>query len=150
MLRSRTLRYGKWVGRTWLAGMLVVLSLSALAEKKEEGEAKEGATSEYVPIAPALVANYGGSAAIHYLKADVALRVMGGAGAQATVVHHLPYVRHVLVMLLSDQTEDSLATMEGKENLRQQALAAVQKVMVEQEGKPLVDDLLFNSFIVQR
>lgn len=140
------LRRGKW-----LVGVFLVLSLSAFAnsEKKEEGEGK-AATSEYVPIAPALVANYGGTAAIHYLKADVALRVTGGAAAQAAVVHHLPYVRHVLVMLLSDQTEDSLATMEGKEQLRQEALAAVQKVMTEQEGKPLVDDLLFNSFIVQR
>lgn len=145
------MRRGKW----WVGVLLVLAlapSLSAFAnsEKKEEGEGKAEATSEYVPVTPALVANYGGSTAIHYLKADVALRVTGGAGAQAAVIHHLPYVRHVLVMLLSDQTEESLATMEGKEQLRQDALAAVQKVMVEQEGKPLVDDLLFNSFIVQR
>jgi flagellar FliL protein len=145
------------VMKQWAKCCVAVLALavggSALAssEKKEEGEGKEGAaTSEYVAIAPALVANYGDANVIHYLKADIALRVTGGQPAQAKVLHHMPYVRHVLIMLLSDQTDESLASMEGKEKLRQDALVAVQKVMQEEEGKPLVDDLLFNSFIVQR
>lgn len=134
-----------------VAVLVLAVSCAAMANSKKEGEEKEGAaTSEYIALTPALVANYGAAGAIHYLKADVALRVTSGAAAQASVLHHMPYVRHVLVMLLSDQTEESLATMEGKEKLRQDALVAVQQVMQEEEGKPLVDDLLFNSFIVQR
>jgi flagellar FliL protein len=131
-----------------VAALVLTLSGAVLASSAKKEEAV--ATSEYVVITPALVANYGQTSVIHYLKADIALRVTGGQPAQAAVLHHMPYVRHVLVMLLSDQTEESLATMEGKEKLRQDALAAVQKVMQEEEGKPLVDDLLFNSFIVQR
>lgn len=139
----------------WLVGVLaLLLSAGAFAnsEKKEEGgeEGGKGGASEYIAIAPAFVANYGDGNVIHYLKADVALRVPGGPAVQEAVIHHLPYVRHVLVMLLSDQTEETLATMEGKEKLRLDALAAVQKIMQEEEGKPLVEDLLFNSFIVQR
>lgn len=131
-----------------VAALVLVVSFAATASAKKEEAAAP--TSEYIALTPALVANYGAAGAIHYLKADVALRVTGGAPAQAAVLHHMPYVRHVLVMLLSDQTEESLATMEGKEKLRQDALGAVQKVMQEEEGKPLVDDLLFSSFIVQR
>ncbi|MET0379316.1 MAG: flagellar basal body-associated FliL family protein [Spongiibacteraceae bacterium] len=138
------MRWVKW----WVAMLVLAVSCTATASAKKESEAAP--TSEYIALAPALVANYGGSGPIHYLKADVALRVTGGPAAQSAVLHHMPYVRHVLVMLLSDQTEESLATMEGKEKLRQDALGAVQKVMQEEEGKPLVDDLLFNSFIVQR
>ena len=131
--------------------LCLLLSGGVLASaKKEEGEGEKAAQSEYIPVTPSLVANYGAPGTIHYLKADVSLRVTGGAAAQAKVLHHMPYVRHVLVMLLSDQTEDSLATMEAKEKLRGDALAAVQQIMQEQEGKPLVDDLLFSSFIVQR
>ncbi len=133
----------------WLAGVCALLLAGNVLAASKKAEPKE--VSEYIPIAPAVVANYGAaSGGMRYLKADVALRVTGGAQAQAAVVHHLPYVRHVLVMLLSDQTEESLATMEGKEQLRKDALAAIQKVMQEEEGKPLVDDLLFNSFVVQR
>lgn len=142
----------QWI-KVWMAVLVLAISGTTLASaKKEEGEGKEGgaATSEYVPITPALVANYGAPGTIHYLKADLALRVTGGPTAQAAVLHHMPYVRHVLIMLLSDQTEESLATMEAKEKLRQDALVAVQQVMQQEEGKPLVDDLLFSSFIVQR
>lgn len=134
--------------------LLLSVGVFASSEKKEEGgeggEGGKAGASEYIAISPAFVANYGGGGVIHYLKADVALRVPGGPAVQEAVIHHLPYVRHVLVMLLSDQTEETLATMEGKEKLRLDALAAVQKVMQEEEGKPLVEDLLFNSFIVQR
>lgn len=129
----------------------LALALNVLASAKKEEAPK--ATSEYITLTPAVVANYGsgsGSGGMRYLKADVVLRVAGGPEVQAAVIHHLPYVRHVLVMLLSDQTDESLATMEGKEKLRQEALAAVQKIVEEEEGKPLVGDLLFNSFVVQR
>jgi flagellar protein FliL len=137
------------VTRSLATAALLMASVAALASsaKKEEEAAP---VSEYIAVTPALVANYGATGAIHYLKADVALRVTGGPVAQSAVMHHMPYVRHVLVMLLSDQTEESLATMEGKEKLRQDALVQVQKVMQEEEGKPLVDDLLFSSFVVQR
>lgn len=138
------------VRNRWLMGLWsLALALNVLASAKKEEAPK--ATSEYITLTPAVVANYGtGSGGMRYLKADVVLRVAGGAEAQAAVIHHLPYVRHVLVMLLSDQTDESLATMEGKEKLRQEALAAVQKIVEEEEGKPLVGDLLFNSFVVQR
>jgi flagellar FliL protein len=40
--------------------------------------------------------------------------------------------------------------MQGKEQIRQDALASVQKVLQEEEGKPIVTDLLFNNLIIQR
>jgi len=40
-------------------------------------------------------------------------------------------------------------SLEGKEALRASALAVVQSVLEEEEGAPLVDDLLFTNLIVQ-
>ena len=129
-------------------------STDALAnsEKKEEGgeKAAAGVSSEYVEIKPALITNYGGPGPIHFLKADISLRVSKDNDAAVNVMHHLPHIRHELVMLFSKQTDDSLSTMEGKEKLRTDALAAVQKVVQDEEGKNLVEDLLFTNFIVQR
>ena len=136
-------------GLVWLWALMLSVSVLASEKKEGKGEGEGKAASEYIAIAPSIVANYGTSG-MHYLKADVVLRVTSGPAAQSAVLHHMPYVRHVLVMLLSDQTEDSLAAAEGKEKLRQDALASVQKILQEEEGKPLVDDLLFNSFVVQR
>ena len=38
---------------------------------------------------------------------------------------------------------------EAKEALRQEALKQVQAVLLQEEGKPLVEDLLFNNLIIQ-
>jgi flagellar FliL protein len=133
-------RSGGWllVAVLWWSGPLA-------AESKEAAGALQ-----YINLTPAFVANYGGSGPIHFLKTEIALRIAPDAAAEPAVQHHMPYIRHVLVMLLSRQTSAALATMEGKEQLRQDALAAVRRVLEDEEGKPYVDDLLFNSFIVQR
>ncbi|MFX7849388.1 flagellar basal body-associated FliL family protein, partial [Acinetobacter baumannii] len=40
-------------------------------------------------------------------------------------------------------------TVEAKESLRQEALKQVQQTLEQEEGKPLVTDLLVNNLIVQ-
>lgn len=104
---------------------------------------------QYVELKPSIVANFGGVGPIRFVKADLAVRVDGGE-AMATVEHHAPQLRHQLVMLLSDQKDGALGSMEGKEALRQQALMALREVMEKEVGQPVVEDLLFNSLVVQR
>jgi flagellar FliL protein len=53
------------------------------------------------------------------------------------------------VSLFTQQTVESMGNVESKEKLRQEALKQVQQIMNEEEGKPVVDDLLFNNFIAQ-
>jgi flagellar FliL protein len=52
------------------------------------------------------------------------------------------------VLLLSRQIYEDLVPNEGKEALRQQALAEVQSVLEAQIGKPGVDDLYFSNFVM--
>jgi flagellar FliL protein len=104
---------------------------------------------EYVDLRPSFVTNYGGPGPIHYLKIDIALRLGKRADAAALVDHNMPYIRHILVMLLSRQTDASVGSMEGKEKLRADALAAVKKMLQEETGREPVEDLLFTNFVVQ-
>jgi flagellar FliL protein len=122
------------------------LSLTAVAIAEEEKAAVD--TTQYVDLKPAFVTNYGGVGRLRYLKTDIALRIesQGIPGIR----HHMPQLRHTLVMLLSRQTEEDLSTMEGKELLRQNALEAVRNVLLEEDGEQYVHDLLFKSLIVQR
>lgn len=144
-------RYGQVVFG-WLLSATLAWSGLAAAEEEAAGEkpaAAEGG-GEYLDLKPAIIANFGGVGPIHFLKAEIALRVGKAPEANITVQHHIPHIRHVLVMLLSKQTDETLSTMQGKEQIRQEALVAVQKVLQEEEGKPIVEDLLFNNLIVQR
>lgn len=121
------------------------LALPALAEKSEGGDTIKPI---YYALVPALVGNYGSNGKLKYYKADVALRI-GSSVAEERVKHHEPLIRNQLVMLFSQQTDASLGSVEAKEALRQEALRQVQAVLSQEEGQPLVDDLLFNNLIIQ-
>ncbi|MGM3386667.1 flagellar basal body-associated protein FliL [Stutzerimonas stutzeri] len=125
------------------------LSLAAPAmANSPEGEEAAAPKTIYHTLVPALVGNYGSGAKLKYYKADVALRITG-TEAEAKVKHHEPLIRNQLVMLFSQQTDASLGSVEAKEALRQEALKQVQAVLNQEEGQPLVEDLLFNNLIVQ-
>jgi flagellar FliL protein len=132
------------------AWILMVLALMLPAAAMAE-EAKEGAPKvSYISLSPPFVGNYAldGGPKLRVYKADVALRVTGDEAAKA-VKHHEPLIRNQLVALFTQQGVDNMSNVEAKEALRQQALKQVQQVMEAEEGKPIVEDLLFNNLIVQ-
>jgi flagellar FliL protein len=136
--------------KVWIA-LLLALSLPVMALAEEtENKPEEGAPPAvaYVSLVPALVGNFGSGAKLKFYKADIALRV-SGAAAEGKVKYHEPLIRNQLVMLFSQQTEEGIAAPGAKETLRQEALKQVQEILAQEEGQPLVDDLLFNNLIIQ-
>ena len=127
--------------------LALILPVTALASGggEEENAAPKVA---YVSLVPALVGNFGNGPKLKFFKADIALRVTG-TEAEEKVEHHEPLIRNQLVMLFSQQTEASMADEAAKEKLRQEALKQVQDVLAQEEGKPIVEDLLFNNLIIQ-
>ncbi len=136
--------------KAWIV-MLLALSVPGMALAQEEA-AKEGEAPKaiYVSLTPPFVGNYAldGGPKLRVYKADVALRVTGPE-AQAAVKRNDPLIRNQLVTLFTQQTVDTMTSAEAKENLRQEALKQVQQVMNNEEGKPVVEDLLFNNFMIQ-
>ena len=128
--------------------LLLALSLPLPASAEEEEKAAVPQVV-YHNLVPALVGNFGSGPKLKFYKADVSLRV-NGAEAEAKVVHHEPLIRNQLVMLFAQQTEEGLSAPDAKEKLRQEALQQVQQVLSQEEGQPLVEDLLFNNLILQR
>ncbi|MBO2926336.1 flagellar basal body-associated protein FliL [Metapseudomonas otitidis] len=136
--------------KTTLALLLALLIPFSAFASESEGGAKEGEGPKvlYLDLVPALVGNYGAGPKLKYFKADISLRVTG-EDAKKSVEYHEPLIRNQLVMLFAQQTDESLSSVEGKEALRQEALKQVQQALNQEEGKPLVEDLLFNNLIVQ-
>lgn len=132
--------------KVWiLLCLALILPFAAQAEE----EAKPGPPKvTYITLTPPFVGNYGldGGPRLKVYKADVALRVTGPE-AEAAVKHHDALIRNQLVALFNQQTD--LSTAESKEKLRTEALKQVQQVLNDEEGKPEVEDLLFNNLIIQ-
>ena len=134
-----------------LLTILLLASFQAWAEDEEEAAEGEVAppSAIYIPLKPSFVVNYGGPGRLRYIKADITLRVKDTVTANQ-VRHHLPYLRNNLVLLLSKQTEEAIDTQQGKEILRDAALAEVHAIMEAEEGESGVVDLYFDNFIIQR
>ncbi|MFJ3482538.1 flagellar basal body-associated protein FliL [Pseudomonas sp. NPDC090202] len=136
--------------KAWIL-MLLALSMPVVAMAEEGGGEKEDPNKvAYVALTPPFVGNYAldGGPRLHVYKADVALRVTG-AEAQKLVKANEPLIRNQLVALFTQQTIESMSSVESKEKLRQEALKQTQQVLSQETGKPVVDDLLFNNFIAQ-
>lgn len=135
--------------KAWIL-MLLALSLPALAQAEEKKEDDGAPKAAYVSLTPPFVGNYAldGGPKVRVYKADIAVRVTG-ADAQAAVKRNDALIRNQLVALFAQQTVESMGTAESKEKLRQEALKQVQQVMNDEEGKPVVEDLLFNNLIAQ-
>ncbi len=70
---------------------------------------------------------------------------------ESKIKTHMPALRGALLTLFSQQKSTELKTHEGREALRQQALAEVRRVLEKQAGvdPQAIQDLLFTSFLMQ-
>jgi flagellar FliL protein len=132
-----------------LLAFVLAFSLALPAWAEEKKEAEEGAPQpDYINLTPALVGNYGTGPKLKYYKADIALMTMSKEDS-ARVSFHEPLIRNQLIMLFEQQTDETLTGADAREALRQAALKQVQDIINGEEGKPMVEDLLFNNLIVQ-
>jgi flagellar FliL protein len=130
--------------------LALILPMAIQAEEAKEGKEGEAPKVSYISLSPPFVGNYGldGTAKLKVFKADIALRVTGTEAAAAVKANDA-LIRNQLVALFTQQTNEAMSTVEGKEKLRQEALKQTQQVMNDETGKPMVEDLLFNNLIIQ-
>ncbi|MFL0803572.1 MAG: flagellar basal body-associated FliL family protein [Agarilytica sp.] len=138
----------------------LVLSHAVFSEEEEEaaaegeggeGEAVAEAQAIYLPLKPPFVINYGGAGRLRFLKTEVSVRVTTIDAANA-VRSHMPFVRNNLLMLFASQTNQTVGSQEGKQQIRVDALEAIRDIVEREEQTPREDivEVFFNNFIVQK
>lgn len=100
----------------------------------------------YYALKPSIVSNLSGGP--KYIRCDIQLMTQH-AVEMPKIELHAPALRHQILMLIAGQDGRQLLSREGKENLRQAALAAVRDQLQEMTGEPLVDDLYFTAYYVK-
>jgi flagellar basal body-associated protein FliL len=127
-------------------GKITAIVPVAAASKGAEGGGA-GKPSLYYAIDPPLVVNFEDGSAVRFLQ--ITMEVMAhDEKAIESVQKNIPLIRNNLLLLMSNRNYQSMMSREGKEKLRQEALAEVRAVQ-KKEGSPDVDDVLFTSFVVQ-
>jgi len=101
----------------------------------------------YYAIDPPLVVNFEDGSVVRFLQ--ITMEVMAhDQKVVESVQKNIPLIRNNLLLLMSNRNYQSMMSRDGKEKLRQEALAEIRAVQ-KKEGSPDIDDLLFTSFVVQ-
>jgi len=142
------------VGGTFAAMRLLAndpLATDAEAEGETEAAAEQEvvkAPAIYYPLKPTIIVNFNARGKQRYLQAEVSLLVRDN-DVVAAIEEHSMMLQHGLLMLFSGQDYTQLQTAEGRQLLRQQALAEVQRLLQIEIGKPGVEQLLFTNLVMQ-
>ena len=118
----------------------------------KDGKGKEEAKPKPPPIYqafdPPLVVSFQEQGAMRFLQ--VTVEVMGRDEETIKAVQtHMPVIRNNLLNIFAGRSFADLISRDGKESMRKDCLAEVQRILKENTGKAGVEDLYFTSFVVQ-
>lgn len=122
---------------------LLILSTASFAS----GGGGSG-SSPFIPLNPPIVVNIVDGQRIRHMQVIIEIKLVDPANSSKIDLHKGP-IRHELILLLSSQDAGTISSALGKEQLRKDALEAIQKVMQELEEEPIVESLYFTNFIIQ-
>lgn len=133
-----------------VAGTLWFLGDGLPGSGDSEAAASETPTfvaSSYTDLEKALVTTVQAQGRQRYAQVYLSLAARDTA-ALAAADTHMPLIRSQLVMALGASDFMKLQTPEGREVLAEQMLQTVNQIL-EQEGEPAIDRVLFRNFVVQ-
>ena len=128
-----------------LLSFIVLLMLSSTSFAAGGGG---NSNSPFIPLNPPIIVNIVDGDKVRHMQVIIEIKLVDPAESAKVDLHKGP-IRHELILLLSSQDAATISSAVGKEQLRKDALATVQKVMQELEGKPIIEALYFTNFIIQ-
>ncbi len=102
----------------------------------------------YLPIDPPFIVNFTHLGALRYLQ--ISIEVMyPKEDIIERVVEHMPAIRNALILLLSDQPYEKLSTLQGKEELRGEMVAAVNQIVYRDTPVEFRGEMFITNFVMQ-
>ncbi len=128
-------------------------------EQKEEGEAKKSSRKNkrkgkapspavYLALDPPFVVNFEDQRAVRFLQITVDVMARDQEVLDAVNTHG-PAIRNNLIILFSSQDADAVGTREGKEKLRKDTLAEINKILAAEGADGGLEAVYFTSFVMQ-
>ncbi|NIY85259.1 flagellar basal body-associated protein FliL [Vibrio hepatarius] len=133
--------------KRYLAQIFVVwamlISLPAMAEEEQESKLA------YFTLEPDLTTNfYTKGKKLGYIQ--VRIDVMVASEADLAVIElHQPLIRDAVIELLGQQSEDTITSLAGREDLRKTLVESLNATLLPETGKTIIADLLFTKYLYQ-
>ena len=122
-----------------------------LGAKDDAAKAKVEAQlpPRYITLDPPFVVNFEAESMVRFLQVTIGVMTRDPA-IETLVKDNDPRVRNDLLMILANQSYDTVSTAEGKEALRKRCLESIRAIVREMGGdSKQVEALYFTSFVMQ-
>lgn len=142
-------------GAAYFLGYLPGASVEAETEEAgveleldEHGEPIIPGRPVFMPINPPFVVNFTHLGTLRYLQ--ISLSVMyNDQRIIERVSDELPAIRNELILLLSDQQFEKLSSLEGKQELRGEMIAAINHHVLTPEDTDIHGEVYITNFVMQ-
>jgi len=104
--------------------------------------------THYLPIDPPFIVNFTHLGALRYLQISIEI-MYPQEDIIDRVIEHMPAIRNSLILLLSDQPYEKLSTLEGKEVLRGEMVAAVNDIVYRGSAVEFPGEMFITNFVMQ-
>jgi flagellar protein FliL len=128
---------------------ICAILLLALSWQVDAAEKKGAKKAIYYPMEPAFVVNLNEGPRMHFMQITVQLMSRDEA-VIAAIEANQPPLRDAIIMLLSQQSGETMRSVQGREEVRKQALSDTRKALAEVAGvKKGLEALYFTDFVIQ-
>ncbi|WP_345336227.1 flagellar basal body-associated protein FliL [Ferrimonas pelagia] len=101
----------------------------------------------YYGLEPEIVTNYlTHGRRLGYVRVQVEL-MLKDADTLELVEHHAPLIRATVVEILGQQSEEQIKSLAGRETVRREIFEAINQLLAQETGQPLLANLLFAKFL---
>ncbi|WMN87206.1 flagellar basal body-associated protein FliL [Vibrio parahaemolyticus] len=135
--------YKRYIAQTIFA-LTMLISTPTWAET-EQAEPQLA----YFTLEPDLTTNfYTKGKKLGYVQVRIDIMVM--SQQDLTIIeHHQPLIRDAIIELLGKQTEDTIKSLSGREDLRKTLVTRLNETLLPETGKTVIADLLFTKYLYQ-
>jgi len=137
--------------RTYLALtlLLAILPVSQLHAAEEEAKQEGPKKALYHPISEKFVVNVQDGSKMRFMQLKVQAMTREERVGEA-IEANIPALTHTMIMLLTQQDAATMRDLQGREQVRAQALSELQKVLGEVAGlNEGLEAVYFTDFVIQ-
>ncbi len=124
------------------------IEVSQTGEELIEAPPPASLETHYLPIDPPFIVNFTHLGALRYLQISIEI-MYPQEDIIERVIEHMPAIRNSLILLLSDQPYEKLSTLEGKEVLRGEMVAAVNEIVYRGSAVEFPGEMFITNFVMQ-
>ncbi|RTZ13798.1 flagellar basal body-associated protein FliL [Vibrio aquaticus] len=133
--------------KRYLAQIFCVLSLLITLPALAEDESAPKLA--YFTLEPDLTTNFFTKGKkLGYIQVRIDIMVASEADLKV-IEQHQPLIRDAVIELLGRQSEETITSLAGREDLRKTLVSQLNETLLPETGKTIIADLLFTKYLYQ-